>query len=125
MDLYFQKGTNLTVDPPLGYSLIENSGDVVAQSIVIQPEKPYLYHNKRFLNALNSGSISQSLYDEIIDNQSEGRQVWEISSDIDVDKNTVLSLVENYGISNVEEDGTISEIIEDIINEGYQIIKKI
>jgi len=125
MDLYFQKGTNLTVDPPLGYSLIENSGDVVAQSIVIQPEKPYLYYNKRFLNALNSGAISQSLYDEIIDNQSEGRQVWEISSDIDVDKNTVLSLVENYGISNVEEDGTISEIIEDIINEGYQIIKKI
>ena len=125
MDLFFQNGTTETIDPPLGYSFVGFDGALITESIAIKIEKQFPYYNKRFLKALNSGQISQTLYDAIIDNQNEARQVYELNSDIDLDKGTILTLVEDYGIDNVNNEGTIAEIVEDIINEGYQIIKKI
>ena len=111
----------------MSYSLLGFNVGVtqVTQSIVIDAEKPFLYYNKRFLAALNSGLISQSIYDDIIDNQNEARQLFEIESNLDINKQLLLDLVDKFLIPNVESGGTVAEIVEDIINEGYQIIKKI
>lgn len=125
MDMFFEKGNSDTVTPAIGYSLLGHALTKVTQSIVILPEKNFGYYNKRFQSYLDSGVISLTVYNAIINNQNEARQVYELSSDIDIDKDTLVSLVEKYGISNVVIEGTTAEIVEDIINEGYQVIKKI
>lgn len=126
-DIYFQRGTADNVDAPLGYMLLGvNVGvTLVTGSIVIQPEQDFSYYNKRFTKALNNGTISQSVYNTIINNQNSSRQVFEIESDLTIDKDELLQLVDLYGIQNVDSGGTIAEIVEDIINETIQIVKKI
>jgi len=125
--LYLESGTTSPVTPPLSYSLLGFNVGVtqVTQSIVIDAEKPFLYYNKRFLSALNSGLISQAIYDNIINNQNEARQLFEIESNLDINKQLLIDLVDKFLIPNVNSGGTAAEIVEDIINEGYQIIKKI
>ncbi|MCW8965683.1 MAG: hypothetical protein OQK82_03215 [Candidatus Pacearchaeota archaeon] len=126
-DIFLQIGTNLTVNPNLGFSLLGFNVGVthVTQDIVIQAEKQFLYYNNRLLSALNSGVISQSVYDIITINQGEARQIYEINNNLDINKQSLIDLVEENYIQNVEIGGTAAQIIEDIINEGYQIIKKI
>lgn len=125
--LYLKKGTNLTVNPVLGFSLLENNvgATQVTQSIVIRAEKQFLYYNTRFLNALNNGVISQSIYDTIIAQQGEERQVYEINDNLDISKTLLVDLVESNNIPNIETGGTSAQIIEDIITEGYVIVNKI
>jgi len=126
-NLYFLKGTDDTLDTPLGFCFLNHNVGVtqVNTSIVIQAEKPFLYAQKRLLSALNAGVITQSIYDTIVNNQGATRQLYEIDSDIAMDKNSLLELVSFYGISNVDSGGTVAEIVQDIILEGYSIIKKL
>lgn len=126
-NLYFLKGTDDTLDTPLGYCFLNHNVGVtqVTASIVIQAEKPFLYAQKRLSKALSSRIITQAIYDIIVDNQDENRQLYEINSNIDIDKTLLLELVNFYGISNVDSGGTAAQIVQDIILEGYSIIKKI
>lgn len=126
--LYLEKGTNLTVNPPIGYSLLGFNVGVtqVTQSIVIQPKEDFLYYNKRFLKALNAGIISQSIYDTIIELQNGTRQLYQISGNLNIEKQSLIALVKDHTVQNVNTaTGTTAEIIEDIILAGYQIVKKI
>jgi len=126
-NLYFLKGTDDTLDTPLGYCFLNHNIGVtqVTASIVIQAEKPFLYAQKRLLSALNAGVITQAIYDIIVNNQDETRQLYEINADVDIEKTLLIELVNFYGISNVDDSGTAAEIVQDIILEGYSIIKKI
>lgn len=126
-NLYFLKGTNDTLDTPLGYCFLNHNVGVtqVTASIVIQIEKPFLYAQKRINAALSSGAITQYIYDTIVNNQDATRQLYEIDSNIAIDKTLLLELVSYYGILNVDTGGTVAEIVQDIILEGYSIIKKI
>ncbi len=126
-DLYLQKGDNTNVDPNLGFALLSVNGAVteINEDIVIQPEQPFLYYNLRFDAALNSGVITQAVYEAIIGNQNEARQLFEINTNVSVEKQELLDLVDRHTIQNVNAGGTAAEIVEDIINEGYQIVKKI
>ena len=110
--LYLQLGTYLTVNPPIGFSLLNHNVAVtqVTQDLIIQAEKQFLYYNSRFLNALNSGVISQFIYDTIIDNQNEARQVYEIDSNLAIDKQLLIDLVEKNNIPNIETGGTSAQI---------------
>ena len=127
-DLYLEYGSNLDVNPPLGYALLSVNGLVteINEDIVIQAELQFPYYNKRFTKALNNGTISQTEYDAIINNQNEARQVYELNANVSVEKSELITLVDNYGIQNVDTaGGTAAQIVEDIILEGYQVIKKI
>jgi len=125
--LYLENGTESTVNPELGYSLLNVNVGVtqIIQNIIIQIEKPFGYYNKRFLKALNSGVISQSIYDDITNNQNETRQVFEIEPNLLLDIQLLIDLVNEHSINNVNIGGTAPEIVKDIIAEGLQIIKKI
>lgn len=123
--IYLQRGDDLTVNPTLGFGLLGFGGGNVSISLVIQAEKPFLYYNKRLLNALNSGSISQAVYQAIINEQNEARQVYLFDANIDIDKQTLIDLARNYNVPNIDEGGTAAEIVEDIILENYQIVKKV
>ena len=126
-NLYFLKGTDDTLDTPLGYCFLNHNVGVtqVTASIVIQIEKPFLYAQKRLNAALVSGAITQAIYDIIVNNQGGTRQLYEIGGDVEIDETLLLELVSYYGISNVDTGGTAAEIVQDIILEGYSIIKKI
>lgn len=126
--LFLEGGTDLTVNPQIGYSLLSfNEGATqVTQSIVIEAKKNFLYWNKRFLKALNSGIIPQSIYNIIIELQGDDRQLSQIEDNLNIEKQLLIDLVNSSQIPNVNtESGTAAEIIKDIILEGYQIVKKI
>lgn len=127
--LYLQFGDNTEVDPELGFALLNHNVGVteVNEDIVIQAEKQFLYYNKRFTKALNNGTISQALYDDIIAQQNEARQVFTFNTNIDTSvlKQPIIDLVAEHSVQNVDIGGTTAEIVEDIIIEGYQIVKKI
>ena len=125
--LYLKIGTDLTVNTELGYSLLGFNVAVtlVTQSIVIQPEKPFLYYNTRLLSALDSGTISQSIYDTIITNQDETRQVVEINGDLEINSQLLVDLVNKNNIPDIETGGTAAQIVESIITAGYVIVNKI
>jgi hypothetical protein len=127
-DLYLQAGTESTVNPPLGFGLLGHNVGVtqVTESIIIQAEKQFTYYNKTFTTALDSGVISQSLYDDIVGNQDESRQVYEIESNLIIGKQLLIDLVNKHNIQNVDTaGGTAAEIVEDIINEGLMIVKRV
>jgi hypothetical protein len=126
-NIYLQGGTTGEVDPPLGYGLLSHNVGIteINMDLVIQAEKNFAYYNKRFLNALNSGVISQAVYNAITENQNEGRQIYELETNISLDKQLLIDLLDGSGIPNVDTGGTAPQILEDILNEGYQVVKKI
>jgi len=127
-DLYIQLGTDADIELPLGDSFLSFNVGVtqVTQAIVIDAEKNFLYYNPRFLTALNNGTITQIVYDAIIDNQDTMRQTYIIETNLQIEKQSLINLVEAHQIPNVDTGGgTAAEIVEDVQNEGYLFIKKI
>ena len=126
--LYIQQGTEADIEIDLGYSFLSFNVGVtqVTQDIVIQAERNFLYYNPRFLAALNNGTITQVVYDAIIDNQDTMRQTYTIETNLQIEKQSLINLVEAHQIPNVDTGGgTAAEIVEDVQNEGYLFIKKI
>ena len=127
-DLYIQLGTDADIELPLGDSFLSFNVGVtqVTQAIVIDAEKNFLYYNPRFLAALNNGTITQVVYDAIIDNQDTMRQTYTIETNLQIEKQLLIDLVLQNNIPNVDTGGgTAAEIVEDVQNEGYLFIKKI
>lgn len=125
--LYLQYGDNTNVDTELGYALLSVNGLVteINEDLVIQQELNFAYYNKQFLAALNSGTISQAEYDAIINNQGDSRQLYQFNTNISIEKQDLLDLANSHGLLNVDSGGTAAQILEDIINEGYQVVKKL
>ena len=126
--LYIQQGTEADIELPLGDSFLSFNVGVtqVTQDIVIQAERNFLYYNPRFLAALNNGTITQVVYDAIIDNQDTLRQTYAIETNLQIQKQLLIDLVLEHQIPNVDTGGgTAAEIVEDVQNEGYLFIKKI
>ena len=126
--LYIQQGTEADIQIDLGYSFLSFNVGVtqVTQDIVIEAERNFLYYNPRFLAALNNGTITQVVYDAIIDNQDTLRQIYAIETNLQIQKQLLIDLVLEHQIPNVDTGGgTAAEIVEDVQNEGYLFIKKI
>ncbi len=127
-DLYIQLGTDADIVLSIGDSFLSFNGPVtqVEQDIVIEAERNFLYYNPRFLAALNNGTITQVVYDAIIDNQDTLRQTYTIETNLQIQKQLLIDLVLEHQIPNVDTGGgTAAEIVEDVQNEGYLFIKKI
>lgn len=126
--LFLQSGSDADINPELGFSILGHNVAVtqVTQDIIIQIEKNFIYYNARFQTALDNGTISQTLFNTIKDNQDDSRQVFEIESNLSINKQLLIDLVIEHQIPNVDTGaGTAAEIIEDVIAEGYVFIKKI
>jgi hypothetical protein len=126
-NLYIQQGTTESIEIALSFSFLGVNVGVtqVTQLLPIPIEKPYLYYNKRLLAALNNGTISQSVYNTIIELQSNEFQLHLLNGNLDIAKETIVDLIAPYNIAGVNLEGTVSEIINNLLTEGYQIIKKI
>ncbi len=125
--LYLQKGTIEKVTPPLGFCLLTASerGEDVNESIIIPKEQNNKAYNKGLLNRLNSGLISQRVYSAIKTEQGENRAVYLLNTGIDINKESLVNLVKNHSVQNVDIDGTAASIVNGINTAGYQIIKKL
>ena len=97
----------------------------IDQYIVIEAKKNYNYWSKKLLNALNTGVINQSVYNAIIKNENETRQVFLIAEDIALEKEALLSFIEIHSIQEVETEGTTVQVLSSLNSNNYQIIKKI
>lgn len=127
-NLQLQLGTDADIVLLLGDSFLSFNVGVtqVTQNIVIEAERPFLYYNTRFLTALNNGTITQVVYNAIIDNQDTMRQTYTIETNLQIQKQLLIDLVLQNNIPNVDTGGgTAAEIVEDVQNEGYLFIKKI
>jgi hypothetical protein len=127
-NLQLQLGTDADIVLLLGDSFLSFNVGVtqVTQNIVIEAERPFLYYNPRFLTALNNGTITQVVYNAIIDNQDTMRQTYTIETNLQIEKQLLIDLVLQNNIPNVDTGGgTAAEIVEDVQNEGYLFIKKI
>lgn len=125
--LYLQFGDNTNVDPDLGYALLSLNGLIteINEDLIIQPEINAPYYNKTFTAALNSGTISQAEYDARIQNQGDARDIYEFNTNVTIQKQDLIDLANAHGLLNVDSGGTAPQILEDIINEGYQVVKKL
>ncbi len=125
--LYLQKGTSEKVTPPLGFCLLTVDKEITAvnESIIIPKEQNNKAYNKGLLKRLNSGLISQALYDTIKTEQGENRAVYLLNTGIDINKESLVNLVKNHSVQNIDIKGTAASIIRGINTAGYQIIKKL
>jgi len=124
--MYLQGGNKDEININLGFTLLGANLDntQITQSIIIYPEKPFIYYNRRFLAALNSGVINQTVYDLIKTNQNETRQIIEINDNLQIFKDELTELVKRHNIE-VDTEKTTPEIIADLNALNYQIIKKL
>ena len=125
--LYLQKGSSEKVTPPLGFCLLTASqrSEDVNESIIIPKEQNNKAYNKGLLNRLNSGLISQRVYSAIKTEQGENRGIHLLNTGIDINKQSLINLVKNHSVQNVDIEGTAATIISGIQAAGYQIIKKL
>jgi len=124
VEYYLEKGTTATINPPLGYSLLDiNSGVTVnKQFIIIQAEKGFNYYNQQFTDALAEGVISNAEYSAIIANQGASRQVYELAASYTFDKNKLIDLIDVHGLPITTAGKTAPELTDDIINAGYYVV---
>jgi len=125
--LYLQKGTSEKVSPPLGFCFLTvgERGGNVNESIIIPKEQNNKAYNKGLLKRLNSGLISQRVYSAIKTEQGENRGIYLLNTGIDINKQSLINLVKNHSIQNVDIEGTTASIVNGINSAGYQIIKKL
>lgn len=125
--LYLQKGTSEKVTPPLGFCFLTvgERGGNVNENIIIPKEQNNKAYKKSLLNRLNSGLISQRVYNAIKTEQGENKAVYLLNTGIDINKENLINLVKNHSIKNVDTEGTAASIINGILAAGYQIIKKL
>ena len=125
--LYLQKGTTEKITPPLGFCFLTASerGEAVNETIIIPKVKNFKAYNKGILKRLNSGLISQRVYSAIKTEEGENRGIHLLNTGIDINKQSLINIVKNHSIQNVDIEGTAATIISGIQTAGYQIIKKL
>lgn len=125
--LYLQKGTTEKITPPLGFCFLATGRDASAvnETIVISKQQNNKAYNKGLLKRLNSGSISQRVYNAIKTNQGENRAVYLLNTGIGIDRQSLVTIVQNHSLQNIDIEGTAAEIIQGVTAAGYQIIKKL
>jgi hypothetical protein len=124
--MYIQKIESIKMEHGLGncFLTLDTNLNQINSSIVIKAQKPFLYWNKRYENALNSGLINQDVYNAIKENQGENRVIVKLYSNIDINKEELINLIKFHNLDiNIKQESF--NIIQDLNTQGYQVIKKI
>lgn len=124
--MYIIKGRIQNIKHDLGFCVVEVDPETsqLDASIIVLPEKPFLYWNKRYEKALNSGVISQYIYDTIITQQNENKQAIRVFFNIQINQDELISLIKFHNLDvNIEQD--LYNIVLEMKNKDYHIIKSI
>ncbi len=96
---------------------------LIEEKIIINPKKEYGFWAKRLSKALNTGLITQFVYDVIKDNENEERQFYTISLNLDLSKEYFLSIIEPFNFEFINKEETTINILKLLNDNGYQVIK--
>lgn len=124
--MYIIKGRIQNIKHDLGFCVVDVDLETsqLDASIIVLAEKPFLYWNKRYEKALNSGVISQYIYDTIITQQNENKQAIKVFFDIQINQDELISLIKFHNLDvNIEQD--LYNIVLEMKNKDYHIIKSI
>jgi hypothetical protein len=124
--MFIQGGTKDEINIKLGFTILGANLDStqITQSIIVYPEKPFIYYNRRFLAALNSGVINHTVYDLIIKNQNDTRQIIEINDNLKIYKENLTQVIKRNNIQ-IDTEQKSAQIIAELNALNYQIIKKL
>jgi len=97
----------------------------INETLIIAKYKDFSYYNKRLNKALNSGKISQLVYNTILENQGgEGQQIA-VYTDVNINLNELKELVLNAQLHTINLEGTAYNIINQLNQNNFVIVKKI
>ncbi len=110
---------------PLGATFLSPNLDstLIEEKLIINPKKEYGFWAKRLSKALNTGLITQFVYDVIKDNENEERQFYTISLNLDLSKEYFLSIIEPFNFEFINKEETTINILKLLNDNGYQVIK--
>ena len=111
---------------PLGATFLSPNLDstLIEEKLIIEQKKEYGFWAKKLLKALNTGLISQVVYDIIKDNESEARQYYTLSLDFDISKDVLLSIIAPFNFEFIDPAASAIDILTLLNENEYQIIKK-
>ena len=122
--MYIQKGNKSDILPPLGFGFLDLSDDgaEIIQLLKVDFKKDCKYYSNLQLNALNSGLISQTIYNGIKQNEGEKTAIIQVGTTT-IEKSKLTAIIP--AILQIDLEQKTKEIIQGVINAGYQIITKI
>ena len=122
--MYIQKGNKSDILPPLGFGFLDLSDDgaEIIQLLKVDFKKDCKYYSNLQLNALNSGLISQTIYNGIKQNEGEKTAIIEVGT-ATIEKSKLTAIIP--AILQIDLEQKTKQIIQGVINAGYQIITKI
>lgn len=125
MNLQLSSKDNLTLD--LGYCFYTTNVDTesVNKTIIINPKLNFGYWSKKLLSALNSGLISQVIYDAIKENENETKQYYTLEAGFSLDKNVLINLIQSLGLLGITTSGDSYSILVQLNELNYQLISKV
>lgn len=125
MSYYIKKQSLEALNLPLGSSFLSPNTDkgLIEQIIIIDPKKEYGYWAKKLLKALNTGLISQLVFDIIEKNENKERQLYTLSLDFEFSKESLLSVIDTFNFEFIKLDSKVVDMLKALNENGYQIIK--
>ena len=111
---------------PLGSSFLHPNTEtsLIEEKLIITPKKEYGFWSRKLLKALNSGLITQLVYDAIKDNENEEKQYYTISLAVALSNSVLLSIIEPFRFEFINTEETALNILKVLNENGYQLIKK-
>lgn len=107
------------------YLLANTDLNQIDENVIIPPLKNYGYYTKRLLRWLNTGFITQPVYNAAIANESGLNEYLTIDSNLSISKTDLVNLIEEKDIAEIDTSGDSLQILSSLNENGYQVIKNI
>ena len=125
MNLQLSSKEDLCLDLGFCCFLPNIEGLSVDKTLIINKKLNFGYWSKKLLSALNTGLISQSVYDVIKANENENKQYYTLEQGFNLDKNVLIDLINKLGLLNIVTLGDSFSILVQLNELNYQLISKI
>ena len=125
--MYIQSGNISDIIPPLGFCFLTTNEEQsqINESIIIEKNKQYPAQDINLKKALNFGLINVLVYNAIKNNRGDENALYLINSDISINKKDLIDIVRNKSIQNIDIDLPAAQMLKQINDAGFVIIKKI
>ena len=125
--MYIQSGNINNIVPPLGFCFLTTNEEQsqIDESIIIEKDKQYPAQDINLKKALNLGLINVLVYNVIKNNRGAENALYLINSDISINKKDLIDIVQNKSIQNIDIDLPAAQMLKQINDAGFVIIKKI
>tara|TARA_R100000654_G_scaffold16619_2_gene34896 strand:+ start:14539 stop:14916 length:378 start_codon:yes stop_codon:yes gene_type:complete len=125
--MYIQSGNINNIVPPLGFCFLTTNEEQsqIDGSIIIEKDKQYPAQDINLKKALNLGLINVLVYNAIKNNRGAENALYLINSDISINKKDLIDIVQNKSIQNINIDLPAAQMLKQINDAGFVIIKKI